>query len=135
MTENTPLAVVMQFVEQINARDVDALCNLMTEDHIFIDSTGAQSAGREAICEGWKGYYAMFPDYQISISETFEQGDTVALFGKAGGTYAVNGKLLPENYTEGPAAWRAVVRQGQVAVWQVYADNEPVWKIIRANTG
>ena len=30
-----------------------------------------------------------------------------------------------------PAAWRAVVRDGRIAQWQVYCDTEPVAAIMR----
>jgi len=33
-----------------------------------------------------------------------------------------------------PTAWRAVVRNGQVAEWQVYADNEPLRASLRPPT-
>ena len=54
----------------------------------------------------------------------------VGLFGTAQGTYSVNGKLVSENHWEIPAAWKAVVQGGRVSEWRVYADNEPVWKIM-----
>jgi len=42
----------------------------------------------------------------------------------------VNGELLPKNHWEIPAAWKAVVQRGRISEWRVYADNEPVWKIM-----
>lgn len=38
--------------------------------------------------------------------------------------------MLAENHWEITAAWKAVVRGGYVSEWRVYADNEPVWKIM-----
>jgi hypothetical protein len=52
------------------------------------------------------------------------------MLGKAAGTYAVDGQLPLENHWELPAAWKAVVRDGQVSHWQVYADNQPVRDIM-----
>jgi hypothetical protein len=75
----------------------------------------------------------MFPDYAIEVTSQFGRGDSVALFGKARGTFAVNGKLSRENFWEIPAAWRARVENGRVAEWQVYCDNEPVRRIMAAN--
>ncbi|HTV60171.1 MAG TPA: hypothetical protein VMJ93_14965 [Verrucomicrobiae bacterium] len=46
------------------------------------------------------------------------------------GTLAVNGRLAKEHSWEIPAAWRAVVKDGLIAEWQVYCDNEPVRKIM-----
>jgi hypothetical protein len=75
-------------------------------------------------------YNAMCPDYRISREDNFHNGDTVALFGRAGGTILVNGELLPENTWQIPAAWRAVVRDGLIREWRVYADHKPVYDIL-----
>jgi hypothetical protein len=54
----------------------------------------------------------------------------VAVFGAAGGTIAAEGKLPPENQWRTSAAWLAVVENGLVKGWRVYADNKPVYDII-----
>ena len=48
--------------------------------------------------------------------------ERVAVFGRTRGTD--NGKrgLVAENRIEMPAAWKAVVSNGEIKVWQVYAD-------------
>jgi len=53
------------------------------------------------------------------------------MLGKARGTYSSDGELKAENRWETPAAWRAVVEGGLVAEWRVYADNEPMRKLMR----
>lgn len=73
----------------------------------------------------------MFPDYSISHTEIFAEGNTVAVFGAAQGTLAVEGEIKKDNFWKTTAAWRAVVRDGKIAVWQVYADNEPARAVIR----
>jgi len=132
MTTN-PLDIVLAFVEKINQHDVEGLCELMTDDHRFVDSLGSSIQGREEMRKAWIGYYYLIPDYEIIYSEIFQRENSVALFGIACGTYVVNGKLLKENRWEIPAAWRAVVRDDRIAEWQVYADNEPVRKIMTAH--
>jgi len=117
-------------MERINARDVDGLCALMTEDHLFVDGLGNPMRGREAMRAGWAGYFRMFPDYRVSHEEVFSQGNAVAAFGTAEATYAAGGKLPKENHWSVPAAWRAVVRNGLIAEWQVYADNQAARKIM-----
>jgi len=119
-------------MERINARDVEGLCALMSEDHVFVDGLGNRMQGREAMRKGWAGYFHMFPDYRVSHEEIFSQGDVVAAFGAAEGTYSVGGKLPKENHWSVPAAWRAVVRNGLIAEWQVYTDNQPARKILGA---
>jgi len=80
--------------------------------------------------KGWTGYFRMFPDYHVSHAEVFSHGDVVASFGTAEATFAVAGKLPKENHWIVPAAWRAVVSNGLIAEWQVYADNQAARKIM-----
>jgi len=126
----TPIETVLLFLDRINRRDPDKLAELMTEDHVFIDSLGREMRGRETMRQGWRGYYAMCPDYRVSHEDIFANGNIVAVFGAAGGTISVGGKLAPENRWETPAAWRAAVEGGLVKEWRVYADNKPVYDIL-----
>jgi len=126
----TALDVALAFVDRINCHDVGGLVALMTEGHCFVDGLGQVVRGREKMEKGWLGYFAWFPDYSIKVDESFSNGNVVALFGTAQGTYSVNGHMLAENHWEIPAAWKAVVCGGRVSEWRVYADNEPVWKIM-----
>jgi len=112
--------IAISFVNAINARDPDALGDLMTGDHIFIDAQGNKVAGRETMMAGWRGYFEWFPDYQIEITRIFENGQELGLFGYAGGSF----KGDAERSWRLPAAWRVVVQDGRVAVWQVYADTK-----------
>ena len=128
--EKPALDVALAFVEQINRRDVSGLVALMTEDHRFVDGLGQEVRGRKQMEQGWGGYFAWFPDYSIKVENAFSHGSVVALFGTAQGTYAVTGRPHKETHWEIPAAWKAVVRKGRVCEWRVYADNEPVWKIM-----
>ena len=124
------LQVALAFVDAINRHDVEALVALMTEDHCFVDGLGKVFRGRQQMKNGWIGYFGWFPDYSVKLDQSLSQDNVVALFGFAQGTYAVNGKLSPESHWEIPAAWKAVVRGGRIAEWRVFADNEPVWKIM-----
>lgn len=124
--------VALEFVGRINRRDVDLLCELMTEDHRFIDSDGTVTVSdRESMREGWRRYYDMVPDYRIDIEEKFGSGNVVVLLGVASGTYAVDGELMADNRWETPAAWKAVVRDDRVAEWRVWADLEPIRAVMR----
>jgi uncharacterized protein (TIGR02246 family) len=122
--------VALAFVEQINRRDASGLAALMTEDHRFVDGLGQEVRGRKQMEQGWRAYFAWFPDYSIQVDDAFSNENVVALFGTARGTYAVKGQLQAETHWEIPAAWKAVVRGERVCEWRVYADNEPVWKIM-----
>jgi ketosteroid isomerase-like protein len=126
----TGVETVLEFLERINQRDADKLAELMTEDHVFIDSLGHSVRGREQMRTGWRSYYAFCPDYWVSHEEIFQNGNMVAVFGSAGGTIAANGKLPPENKWRAAAAWLAVVENRLVKEWRVYADNKPVYDIM-----
>jgi ketosteroid isomerase-like protein len=134
MPEKEPVAVVLDFMERINSGDVDAICAAMTPDHVFVDALGARIVSREAMRTGWRSYHQMIPDYKVSHEEIFANGATVAVFGAARGTLALDGNLKKENFWEIPAAWKAVVRDGLVAHWQVFADNQPVRKLMGDST-
>ena len=128
---SSPIHVVLEFEKLINAHDPEAICALMAGDGEFIDSLGNRIQGTERMRAAWEGYFKMVPDYSISHSEIFANGNTVAVFGSAQGTFSKDGQLAKENVWKTPAAWRAVVKDGKIAVWQVYADNEPIRAIMR----
>lgn len=126
----TARQVVKAFMERISAQDVDGLCDLMSEDHTFVDALAYTVVGREAMRKGWQGYFAMVPDYWVEAHQVVTRGEMVAVFGRAGGTYSKDGQLKPENMWEVPAAWLAFVKDDKVVEWRVYADNEPIRKIM-----
>jgi len=126
----SPVETVLAFLDRINQRDPGQLAELMTDDHVFVDSLGHEVRGKEAMRKGWQGYYAFCPDYWVSHDEILERGNLVAVFGAAGGTIAVRGKLPAENKWRIPAAWLAIVENGRVKEWRVYADNKPVYDIL-----
>lgn len=128
--ENMSAAVAHAFVNAINHRDPEEIASLMTSDHVFIDSLGMKVTGRDQMKKGWQGYFGMVPDYSITIDETFADGSVVVMLGFAQGTYSRGGPLQPENRWQTPAAWRAVVRGSSITEWRVYADNEPIRRIV-----
>ena len=73
----------------------------------------------------------MVPDYYVKVSESFDSGDVVVMLGIAGGTFTKDATLKRDNRWEVPAVWRAVVEGDKIKQWQVYADNEPIRKIMR----
>ncbi len=119
------LAVLQKFIARINAHDPTGIAALCTADHVFIDSLGSRLSGRERLEQAWAGYFALFPNYRIEVESAASQ-DTLALAcGFASATHAASRKTWRI-----PAAWRAIVRDGQIAEWQVYADNKPVYELL-----
>lgn len=112
-----------QFVTAINRHHVEALSALMTTDHVFVDSAGNRVCGAASMEIGWRGYFSMCPDYWIQPDHVLSEGDVVLAAGEAGGT--IDGVSWRT-----PAAWKAVIRDGKVAEWRVFADNKPVYEIL-----
>lgn len=127
-----PGTVVRQFVERINAHDVDGIVGLLAPDHRFVDSLGTVFEGEGALRAGWSGYLRMVPDYRIEIERLIDDREMVFLIGQAGGTYTSDGALRPENGWRTPAAWLATVQRGLLTEWRVFADNEPIRQRMRA---
>ncbi len=118
--------VAQQFVDRINAHHVDGMLALMTGDHRMLDSLGNLMVGRDKMRAAWQGYFAMVPDYKISIDMAFAEGGDAILFGVAGGTYAPGGKMDPNNAWRTPVALRAKIKADLVEEWRIYAHNEPI---------
>ena len=128
--------IVLRFIEFINAHDVDGLYELMSEDHRFVDALGDTVQGRDAMRGAWGMYFRMVPDYRISCDEIIGEGNVVAAFGIAGGTYSRDGRELPqENRWQAPVALRAEVKGDLVAEWRVYVDNEPIRRLMAKSGG
>jgi ketosteroid isomerase-like protein len=120
---------ILAFVDRINAHDTEGLDVLMSDDHTFIDAHGNQVSGKDKMIPGWRGYFAWFPDYFIEVTELFEDGGNLALFGFAGGSF--QGRLTDSWRL--PAAWKAEVKDGRVSLWQVFADTKIPFEIIERN--
>jgi ketosteroid isomerase-like protein len=121
---------IQAFIDRINAHEVEGLGELMSENHTFIDAHGNKVTGREKMIAGWRGYFEWFPDYYIEVSLTFEDGEAFAMFGFAGGSF----KGKPDASWRLPAAWKAIVKDGRVSLWQVYADTKIPFEIIGRNS-
>ena len=120
----------LAFIARINAHDVEGLGALMSDGHTFIDAHGNQVSGKEKMIAGWRGYFEWFPDYYIEVTDVFEDEDKLALFGFAGGTF----KNKEGESWRLPAAWKAIVKDGRVSLWQVYADTKIPFEVIERNS-
>ena len=119
----TAVEIFKKWETAINSHDVAALAALMAEEHVFVDSLGNRVTGAKSMEAGWRGYFAMCPDYWIRGDHVMPEGETVLAAGEAGGT--IDGETWRI-----PAAWKAVIREERVVEWQVYADNKPVCEIL-----
>jgi len=133
MGNDTNKAIAIRFVKAINDHDVDEIINLMSGDHIFIDALDNKSVGKKGMKDGWKGYYELFPDYQIEISDITENVSTIGLFGYVSATYKNLTNKLNSNFWRIPASWKAIVENNKIKHWQVYCDYSSLFKIIERN--
>jgi len=129
-----PIDVALRFVERINAADLEGMGALMSPRHRLVDSLGDEIAGREKVLKAWKWYFRMVPEYRIDMSERFSRGPVVVLLGTARGAIPRRGKSSAGAGWSTPAVWRARIIGGQVAVWSVYADNEPIRRLMAAGS-
>jgi ketosteroid isomerase-like protein len=95
-----PIHLAERFVAAINAHDVDQLLALMTAEHRLVDSLGNVLTGRDQMRRAWQGYFAMVPDYRITVERVFSDGNEVLLCGVAGGTFA------PPDSSSSRRSWR-----------------------------
>jgi ketosteroid isomerase-like protein len=119
--------ILQRWFAAINDHDVGALVTLMASDFVFVDSLANRVNGPKSMEAGWRGYFAMCPDYWIRSDLVMTDGDTVLIAGEAGGTIDGESWRIP-------AAWKAVIRDGTVLEWQVFADNRPVYEILKRRT-
>ena len=135
MSPGNPIAVAQAFVDEINDGNIDGLTSLMSGDHVFIDMDGGRSEGRYAMRSNWEGYFKLFPDYQIDIFETHFSGNDILLVGMSTGSLSDYGRTILEKAGyknpksaefQGPAIWRASIRDGAVTEWQVYRDTQKI---------
>ncbi|MCX7878021.1 MAG: Type 1 glutamine amidotransferase-like domain-containing protein [Ignavibacteria bacterium] len=122
--------VVKEYIKRINSHDLISMLEITDDDAVFIDSMGINTRGKAEMKKAWDLFLTFFPDYTVEIKDIICKNGMVAVFGKAKGTLAENGRLKEENRFEIPASWTAEVRNGKILKWRVYADNEPVRKLI-----
>jgi ketosteroid isomerase-like protein len=124
---------VLDFIAAINNADIDKICGLITNDHLFIDSRDNRETGKENMKKAWIGYFALFPDYKIEVDEILVKDSIICLLGYASGTYKNLKNAINSNHWRIPAAWTARTEGNKIQVWQVYADNIIVLNIIKKN--
>jgi ketosteroid isomerase-like protein len=105
--------VVTSFNDCINCRDLNGLSNLMTEDHVFIDSANNTTAGKARCVEAWRGFFAAFPDYRNHFEGMQLTGNQVAIVGHS---------ACSDVRLAGPALWTAKLEGDLIAEWRVYED-------------
>lgn len=122
--------LVLDYIDKINHHDIEGLSELMTEDHLFSDSTGVVINGKDEMKLAWFDFFVNFPDYTIVPDDIIIDNGAAAVFGVAKGTYYTEGELTDKNKFKVSAAWKAIISNSKISEWKVYADFEPVRKIV-----
>ena len=121
-----PKLVVLRFNEAINARDLEGLVALMSEEHRFVDDAGQSIQGRAPAREAWRSFFATFPDYRNHFSSLESLDHAVIVLGHS---------TCSDPGLSGPAIWTAYVRAGVVAEWRVHEDTEETRKALFLRAG
>lgn len=125
---------VLEFVERINARDVEGILGLMADDYVFVNSSGDRFTGRAFMRETWRSQFANHPDFRIRVHRVVADDEGVGVFGWSEGTYSPDGVLCEENRWEVPAAFFGIARSGKMTHWQVFSDASIVFDLIQSRS-
>jgi limonene-1,2-epoxide hydrolase len=128
-------AIVMEFIRAINEADVDKIYALMTDDHVFVDSQNNKVVGKDSMKQAWVDFYKLFPDYRLEVNEVITKNEVVMVNGFASGTYKNLRHEDKDNSWIVPAAWKAVVTNGKIELWQIFADMSKAYEIVRRYAG
>jgi ketosteroid isomerase-like protein len=105
---------VLSFNDAITRQDLTSLGQLMTDDHVFIDSDNNVFSGRKPVLDAWSGFFDAFPDYRNVWTSLISADDLLIAIGRS--------VCASEPGLDGPAIWTAKTRRGRVAEWRVYED-------------
>ena len=114
-------AISDAFVAAINSENLTQLRALMTDDHTFTDAKGNSFSGADMMLAGWRGFFNAYPNYQIRVDHRFANGNEIALFGEATGSWRLNEIILPQSWKVS-AAWMAEVDDQKIKKWTVFCD-------------
>ena len=107
-------AVVLRFNDCINARDIEGLSRIMTDDHVFIDASDNRLSGKPGCLRAWQGFFAAFPDYRNHFAQFAAKRELIVVAGRSS---------CSDHRLDGPALWAARVRGDRVSEWRVLEDS------------
>jgi hypothetical protein len=92
----------------------------MSHDHELVVFEEAPVRGKSANVLAWKGYFAAFPRYRISVHRQASQEGQIALLGHTIGSHL---QLPDEMEAQISFIWLAEVREGLITRWALRADS------------
>ncbi len=75
------IALIGDITAAINRGDIPSLLNLYAEDATLISPALGERHGRQAIADSWVEMFNRFPDWKVTVSDCFVDGDRVLAFG------------------------------------------------------
>lgn len=117
MNRDEPASVLERYAEAKNARDVDAILDVCTDD-CFYESVplGARVQGREALRAFYTDLFEQLPDYRGDFDGVAYGEDTAVTWGRFGGT-SPDGRRV-----EVPVTFVCTLRDGRIAADVGYFD-------------
>lgn len=117
MDRSTPVSVVLGFVRQIDAGDLNGIAERTPPKYRFTDMSGDVRivAGERAIKESWNGYLSAYPGHRVLVRRVLRSGDSVAMVDQATGSH-----LSAEDEHEEPVLWIDKPEDGFVSEWRIY---------------
>lgn len=109
MDEFDVMMTALQFNEKINQQDLGGLVELMTDDHMFIDNSGAVDCNMK---EGWRQFFENYPDYRNIFTSVTIKDNVAIMIG-----YSI---CSNEPKLNGPSMWTAKIHKGYVSEWRVF---------------
>jgi ketosteroid isomerase-like protein len=113
LNNRDPKLTALMFNECINARDLEGLVALMSDDHTFVDRNDDRHAGKDRMRRGWKDFFDEFPDYRNTFDRIQSRGDLVVVLGYA--EWVAGGE-------RDHVLWTARIQDDLVAEWRVISD-------------
>ena len=80
---NNSLSLVVRFNDALNARDLEVMMRLLTDDSVFENTypppDGTRYAGQAAVRAFWEDFFRGSAEAQIEIEEVFGTADRVVM--------------------------------------------------------
>jgi ketosteroid isomerase-like protein len=113
------VAVVISFIDRINRGDVEALAELMSDDHTLAVLDEPPLVGKAANIAAWRGYMSSYPNYIIYPHQLAESDGRVAVVGHTTGSHL---GLPDEQERALTVIWIALASRGRLSLWRITED-------------
>jgi steroid delta-isomerase-like uncharacterized protein len=81
-------ATMRRAYDLLNAGDIDGFSELLSDDFVEHEQTPGLEPTKAGVVQFFRMYKAAFPDLRLEPEQFFTNGDTVAVYFKAGGTHS-----------------------------------------------